>query len=117
MPTLKSFQDTAQELGHDVSNLQPGESVTTTFRVDNFQQLKDLLKDTATPAMRAERTSSMFERFPDASDPTDISAVATLHRVEAAVYGDHELSKDDEARIASVFPMSVTCVSIPEKTL
>jgi hypothetical protein len=117
MPTLKSFHDIAQDLGHDVINLKPGEAVSSTITVENFQQLKDLLKDTATPAMRTERTRSMFERFPDASDPTDISAAGTLHRVEAAVYGDHALSADDEARIASVFPMSVNCVSIKEKTL
>ena len=117
METL-NFIERAKLWGHDVGALANGKEIKTTVKVRDLNALKLLVQDKKPAAERIARGNAIYEKYTGLSDVENAhTETDLLRRVSAFLYGDHSLADLDVQRAQGAFPLEVTQVSIPVKTL
>jgi hypothetical protein len=110
-------EEIAGKLGHDVTSLRAGQEIRSTVQVNSLDELKQLFDHGEAPEQRATVAQTIGADRPEHADPENDSLDAVTHRVEAHVLGDAPISDADRQRVAAAFPMHVTAISAPDKTL
>lgn len=106
--STQNFLERAATFGHSADALKAGHALTSEISVSSIDELKNLLNDGSTPDEQAARSES-FLASAKASDADPDQAL--LNRINAHVFGNAPLSKDDATILKQAFPMKVTAVS------
>ncbi|ASU33540.1 hypothetical protein [Mucilaginibacter xinganensis] len=111
-----SFRERAQQLGHSLELLDMGLSVTSTTKVQDVDQLRDVTR-IFNPNYGPALTEKLFGNIPLTDAETDGSAYGTLRRVNEFLYGDAPLAASDRKRVAPSFPIQMETTSAQAYTL
>ena len=102
---MNEFLDIAKVLGHDVESLGAGEPVVQDRTVGDIGDLKAILTAGVPGGMRQAPEKSLA------------GGTSIVDKAHGFVFGDVPLSPADQAQVALAFPMTVTTLSLPDKTL
>jgi hypothetical protein len=106
------YLERAQIIGHDVSRLQKGETLSSTVQIDSLDKFKALFAGDSTAAQRAD-FSKQAAALPGGAPFHD----ETMARLVDYVYGTGTLSAADAEASKKMFPLKVTAVSASTVTI
>lgn len=112
----EKFFKIAAKLGHSAELLEQGISISSSITVNDIDQLREVLDEGESPAVREALAKLLFQEI-DITPDTDASSTGILRRVENFLHGTAELSAVDRERVQASFPLNVRAESNPNQTI
>jgi hypothetical protein len=107
----KEFYERAAQLGHSREDIDRAGQFMSTVVVHSMAELKKLVQP-KDAKVRADRQATL-----DALAKATDKELPLEHHVNAYLYGNSDLSPENEALCAKTLPMSLTVLSVTEDTL
>lgn len=115
---MSDFEAIAQKYGHDLDALRAGEKSTRTIVINNLDELKEFMGDDIGADESDALRRGLEAAYGGDLDPSVQTVQGITRRAEAYVMSGQPLSEQDQATIASMFPMKAqsTCIETCDLT-